>query len=544
MIELKNICKSFDGKDILVNISFCIHDNQKIGLVGKNGIGKSTLLKIIAGVEEASSGEISISNSTKTVGYLKQEIETMFFETTVNEYIDEQVGIKKLKEQLDELEKSDLTDQKKLNRFFEIQEAFMKMDGYNFEYKKQIVLSGLKLDNTILSKKIKELSAGQKSKILISILLLSSYDAILLDEPTNNLDLSSIVWLEKYILSLDTICIIISHDRKLLDNLVNKIIEIDQDTKGINEYTGNYSDYINYKKRKLNKQLEKYERQQEKISDMMDSVKQKKIWANAGRHQTMSDNDKYTKGYERDRSSSLSSSAKRIEIQMKKMDKIERPIIHEPLKIDIEVDDNQKNNIYINCENIVCGYKEGFSISIKNFNFKYGDKILIVGDNGTGKSTFINTIVGKILPIKGKIDIGKAVKIGMLIQDTFDFTKNESLTAEEYLITKLKIDKQTIFNQFIKFGFSYEDKDKRLSVFSPGERTKIYLLICSIKKINTLILDEPTNYLDIEALDAIEEVISSFPGIIIASSHDRQFIDKFNPTYKMVFGKKEIQILY
>ena len=333
LIRVENICKSYNGVDILNDVSFCISNNQKIGLVGKNGVGKSTLMKIISGNEHEYSGKIILGNDIHTIGYLKQEFNIKDMNKTVSEYIDEAVGIKKLKERLEILGKSDLTIQENYDAFNSANEELLAIDGYNFDYKKESTFAGLSLDKSFLNKKISMLSGGQKSKVLLSVVLLSNADLLLLDEPTNNLDIKSIEWLDKYLKAINNMCIIISHDRVLLDNLVTKIIEIDYDTRNSVEYTGNYSEYLKFKSKQKAKQLELYENQQELISNMNKSIKQKKAWATYGRYQGVSDNDKYTRGYERNRSSSVASSAKRIEKKIHQMNKIERPIIHEPLKI-------------------------------------------------------------------------------------------------------------------------------------------------------------------------------------------------------------------
>lgn len=199
LLKVTNISKSYDGRDILVDVSFCIYDNQKVALVGKNGTGKSTLMRIIAGVEAPTSGKVEFADGIKRIGYLKQEFEESELNETVNEYIEENIGIKQLREKLERLEKEDLTLQENFDEFSKVQEEYIELDGYNFDYKKEMTLSGLSLDKSILSRKISTLSGGQKSKVLLSTVLLKSSDLLLLDEPTNNLDIKSIEWLEEYL---------------------------------------------------------------------------------------------------------------------------------------------------------------------------------------------------------------------------------------------------------------------------------------------------------------------------------------------------------
>ena len=484
MLKAKDISKSYSGKDILSNVSFTISNNQKIGLVGKNGAGKSTLIKILAGIVEPTSGTVEFSGDVSEIGYLKQEFEKEDMSKTVSYYIDEVTGIKSMQEELEKLENSDLTDEVNFARYSELQEEFIALDGYNFDFKKQITLSGLNIDSKFLNQKISTLSGGQKSKVLLCVVLLKKADLLLLDEPTNNLDLSSIEWLEKYIASLDVSCVVISHDRKFLDTVVSKIIEIDCDSHNIHEYTGGYTDYISFKDKALNKQIVDYEKQQETISEMNKSIAQKKKWANAGRYQGVSDKDKLTRGYVRDRASSSASSAKNLENKLKKMKKIEKPIIHDPLNIDINLANEAKATVYMSFEDLVCGYEDGFKVNVGSFYFEYGDRILLLGNNGTGKTTFIKTLLGNINQISGTVTKGTNVKVGKMLQEEYQgMIEGSSATVEEYLLSNLKCDKSLIFATMNRFNFDYEDRLKKIDLLSVQEKELVYIcLFAHLKK--------------------------------------------------------------
>ncbi len=541
MFRVDNISMSFDGKDVLKDISFSISDGQKVGLVGKNGVGKSSLMKILCGIIEPTEGKIVLGSDIYSIGYLRQEFELNDLDKIVSDYIDEMVGLTEIARRLDELSNSDLTISDNFEEYCKINDAFLAMDGYNFEYRKEITFAGLSLDKNILQKKISELSGGQKSKVLLSVVLLMNADLLLLDEPTNNLDIKSIQWLDDYLAHINTSCLIISHDRTLLDHVVTRIIEIDENTKCIIEFSGNYSNYLEFKEKQISKQLLAYEAQQEQIVNMRKSIQQKKTWASMGRYQGVSDNDKYTRGYERDRSSSIASSAKRIEKKINQLNKIERPIIREPMKIVLNLSDDDKATVNIMTRELVCGYSNEFRVKIGTKNIEFGDKILILGDNGTGKTTFIKTILAQIPPISGDVVVGSGVKFGILLQQEFKGISSKNLTVEEYIRENTTQDEKIFFTALINYGFSYEDRNKKINILSPGEIARLYLLICSLNLVNVLIFDEPTNYLDIEALEALEEIISTFEGTIIASSHDRYFIKRFQP--KVIFEFKDGQMI-
>ncbi len=528
MLRVNNISKSYKGKTILNQIGFTLNSGEKIGLVGCNGVGKSTLMRIISGIEKADEGTIEIDNP-EFVGYLRQEFKINEENETIVSFLKKEIGIDDIEADLKTLEETMGEDTEKIEKYCELQEKYYLLDGYNFDYKLDTILNGLGLRKEFKDRRISELSGGQKNKVMLALVLLKGAELILLDEPTNNLDLKSIEWLEEYLSTLDIPCLIVSHDRRFLNKVTTKTIEIDEFERTCKEYPGNYLEYVEFKKKEEEKQLELYSSQQEQIKDLQDSIKQKKDWAAKGRKQGVKDNDKYTRGYERDRSSGLASKAKQIEKQIQQMDKIERPKTRNKLQIKINTS-KMKGSTNISFKDLVCGYEKGFQTEPVSLDCHFGQKIIIIGDNGSGKTTFLKTLMKEQKPISGNVDIGSALKIGYIAQDT---KENTDLTIDEYIKKSIDYenlqDKSMIYTVMKQFNFAYEDKDKKYSELSPGERTRIHLAIFSLLDINTLILDEPTNHLDIEALEALEEVLENFEGTVIAISHDREFIEKVCP---------------
>ncbi|HOZ54418.1 MAG TPA: ABC-F family ATP-binding cassette domain-containing protein [Clostridia bacterium] len=538
MLKVSKVSKFYESKCILKQIEFSLNLGEKIGLVGSNGIGKSTLMRIIAGFEEADDGIVEIDNP-EFIGYLRQEFNIIEESETINSFIKKEIGIEELENNLKKLEKNMGDDIDKIEKYCELQEKYSLLDGYNFDYKLDSILNGLGLGNEIKNIKIEELSGGQKNKVMIALVLLKGAELILLDEPTNNLDLKSIKWLENYLVTVNVPFIIVSHDRRFLNKVINKTIEIDEFERTCKEYPGNYSQYLEFKIKEEEKQLELYVNQQIEIKTLQDSIKQKKDWAAKGRKQGVKDNDKYTRGYERDRSSGLASKAKQIEKQIQQIDKIERPKTRNKLQIKINPL-KLKGSLNIFLKDLVCGYKNGFQTDSNSFSVNFGEKIVIIGDNGSGKTTFLKTLMKEQEPISGNLAIGNALKIGYIAQDTKEKT---DLDIDDYIKNAIDYekleDKSMIYTIMKQFNFSYEDKNKKYSQLSPGERTRLHLAIFSLLDINTLVLDEPTNHLDIEALEALEEVLENFEGTVIAISHDREFIEKICPDQilEMVNGK-------
>lgn len=537
MLELKEVSKSFCGKVILSNISFSVDYGEKAGIIGSNGVGKSTLLKIIARQLHQDSGEIN-TNTLESIGYLKQEFEIPEESLSVTSFIKWYIGIDKLEKRLNELQEELEKNESNIEEFCAVQEKYIRLDGYNFDYKLDNILNGLGILPVVRNKKIKDLSGGQKSKIILAAVLLKGADLLLLDEPTNNLDIKSIEWLEGYLKSVNMPCLIVSHDRRFLNAVTTKTLEINFFDRTLSSYPGNYAQYREFKEAKEKRQLELYEAQQEKKKELQDSIRQKKDWASKGRKQGVKDNDKYTRGYERDRSSGLASKARKIEKQIEKLDKIERPRAKKKLKININFS-KIKGSTMIYAKELICGYPNGFKTSPITFEVKFGEKVIIVGKNGSGKSTFIKTLFSNLEKISGTMDIGTGLNIGYISQDTKIDTDQD---LEQFIIgsideEKLE-DKSKVYTTLAQFNFTYEERQKKYEMLSPGERTRARLVIFSLLDINVLVFDEPTNHLDIEALEALEEVISSFDGTVIAISHDREFIGRVHPDkiYKMDNG--------
>lgn len=273
MVKINQVSKSYSGKEILNKVTLEINDNNKIAIIGNNGTGKSTLLKILAGKEMPDEGTIE-NPEGKRVVYLPQEIHIKKSDISIEEYIKEELGILQIEKRMKELE-DDLNQEDKINEFCELQQQYIDLNGYDIDYQLEEILNGLGVSKEYKQKTIKQLSGGQKSKVSLTIALLKNPDLLLLDEPTNNLDLKAIKWLEKYIKSLNIPVIIVSHDRKFLDNTTNKTVELDYFTKELKEYPGTYSQYQEFKQKEEERQQKEYEEQVETIKELKSSLREK-----------------------------------------------------------------------------------------------------------------------------------------------------------------------------------------------------------------------------------------------------------------------------
>lgn len=509
---VKNLSKSFNSNKILDNISFVLEDNDKVCLIGNNGEGKSTLLKILNSDIKYDSGNINYND--ESIGMLMQEIDIKDYDLTIIDYIKKKTNILLLEEKLHKLEEN-LNDSN-MEEYGNVLDLYLKLDGYNFENNINMLLNGLGL-NKNLNKKVKELSGGEKIKVLLTILLLSNPDIMLLDEPTNNLDIDGITYLENYLVKLNKKMIIVSHDEEFLNNISNKIFELNQGK--LTEYKMPYYEYLDYKKKEYKRNLEKYNSINEKKEELKSRIKEAEKWSNKGVNKKKKDNDKIAANFAKEQTKKTSGNISKLKRELEKEENID---FKKKEKVSFDVNfTNEKGNKDIVINDLVCGY-ENFKTNKINLNIPFGMRVRIDGKNGTGKSTFIKTLLSRIDKVSGNIIKGNEVKFGYISQDTLIEDNNK--TIYEYLTDGMdEVNNSLLFTVLDKFNISYEDRNKKYSKLSPGERTRVNLAKLSIDEVNVLVLDEITNHLDMEALNLIYDMLGSFKGTIISISHNRKF---------------------
>jgi ATP-binding cassette subfamily F protein 3 len=500
MIEVKNLTKYFEEDRILNRISFKIEKEHKVALVGFNGVGKTTLLKILAGEIKADKGEIKY-NKKVTIGYLPQE---------TKEYNKYKV-IDFLKEYVD------------------------GEDDEPFRRSIEIMFAGFVLDPETKDKEISKLSSGQKTKVFLTAVLLKKPNLLLLDEPTNNLDLPALIWLENYLKEFQSAFIVISHDKKFLSNVANKVYEIDWVKKDLTVSSGSYNDYIERKQKETKRQQLDYTLQQEDINRLKKRAKEKQEDAARGAKYVSPDNDHMLQGYRRNKSSDSLHDAKIFFSRIKRMDKVDEPNHRKSFVIDIEeegLDDSRD----INIKDLVTGY-EDFKIGPINLEIESNSRICLLGLNGSGKTTLLKTITGYLNKMSGDIEIGGGVSFGNLMQENDNLPSNKTLI--NFLIEKTGSEKKEAEKYLEFFNFESKQFNNEISILSPGAKARLVLALFAIENVNTLILDEPTNHLDLEAGSALQKAIDKFKGTIIFVTHDRQFVEKsrFNKLYLLENGK-------
>ena len=500
MLFVNSVSKNYGERVLFENVNFYINSDDRIGLIGSNGSGKSTLLKIIAGIEEASTGTIQKPNDI-IIEYLPQEIEFDSENTLINEASYALNEIKELKEKIDVLHQKLLNDPENkslLDTLGKYEERYQYLDAYKLNHKVEKVLSGLGFKESDFNRKVNEFSGGWKMRILLAQILLKEPSLLLLDEPTNHLDLDSLEWLENYLKTFKGGIILVSHDKTFLNNLTNKTIEIASGK--VNEYKGNYAFYeIESAKRKENL-LATYKNQQEKIKQTQRFIERFRY--------------KATK-------------ARQVQSRIKMLEKME---FIEPEKDEEQIsfffpESYPSGKVLVNINSLTKSYGNNIVLDSINLTIERGDKIAILGPNGTGKSTLLKILAGIDKNYTGDLVFGYNVLKSYFAQEqSLELDKSKTIfqTIDEIAIGETRKMIRTLLGSFL---FSGDDIFKTISVLSGGEKSRVALAKMLLSPSNFLILDEPTNHLDIYSKDILKNALKDFNGSIIIASHDRDFLN-------------------
>lgn len=500
ILSVSKLQKEFNGEVLFKNISFEINSGDKIALIGKNGTGKSTLIKMIIGDIREDDGTIFINNKAH-IGYLSQDIisnqSKTLYEEMLEVFKDVTVLESKINSILHQIEKEP-TNNELLTTYSNMQHHYEILGGYEYQYKIDMILSKFGFSKEEYKRVIQTFSGGEKTRVAFAKLLLQEPDLLILDEPTNHLDIEIIEWLEDYLNKYNGAVMVVTHDKYFISKVCKKIIEIDHKTAQL--YTGSYENYEEEKIKRYEILVKQYKRQQKEINHLQSFV----------------DRFKYN--------SKRASLAKDREKKIARIDKIEKPHVsnrHVNMNFDTK---RVTRDIILKAKNLTVGYDtplvENVTFSMRGF-----DKLAIIGPNGTGKTTLLKVIEQKLKPLGGKIEFLRHYTIGYFDQNQSELNYNKTIFEEihDYYPMFTNYDIRNIAARFL---FYNEDLDKPISILSGGERVRLVLLLLMLKKPDLLILDEPTNHLDIETKDIIEDVFNEFTGPVIFVSHDRYFINR------------------
>lgn len=505
MISVENLTVEFGVRPLFESVSFVVNDHDRIALVGKNGAGKSTMLKILCGLQRPTSGTVNVPGGA-TIGYLPQVMK-LSDDTTVREETRKAfVNHTKMKARLDRMqeEMSQRTDYESadylelIDRFTQAHDRFMMMGGENYEASMERTLTGLGFERTDFDRPTREFSGGWRMRIELAKILLQKPDVLLLDEPTNHLDIESIQWLEQFIQTSSSAVVLVSHDRAFINNITNRTLEI---TCGhIEDYKVKYNEYLELRKERREQQLRAYENQQKEIADI-------KAFVDRFRYQA--------------------TKAIQVQQRLRQLEKIK------PIEVD-EVDNRtmhlkfppclRSGDYPVICDDVRKDYEPKTVFEHVNLTIKRGEKVAFVGKNGEGKSTLVKCIMGEI-PFSGNLKIGHNVQIGYFAQNQAQLL-DESLTIYDTIDQVATGEMRLRINDLLgAFMFGGEVSEKRVKVLSGGERSRLAMIRLLLEPVNLLILDEPTNHLDMPSKDVLKEAIKAFDGTAIIVSHDRDFLD-------------------
>ena len=519
LISLSNISHNFGGQEIFMNVNFSLEHNSRIGLVGRNGSGKTTLLNIISKNIIPSEGEVHIAKN-RLISYSTQDPEFSEDKSLYDFVLEARIDFIELSSKLEEAEKRLSEDQseKNLKEFSKLQQEFELIDGYSFETEIKLVLTQLRFPKEVWNQELQTFSGGEKTRIQLAKILLQPYDILIMDEPTNHLDLEMIFWLEKYLSNLNKPFVIISHDRNFLDKTVTKIIEIKN--RKLLTFHGNYSFYKEQSKLRDELQKKEFKNQQKQIKRMEDQIKRYRIWG------TARDSEK------------MFVRAKELEKKLDKMEKIEKPKSEKNLKLNFQMQKRSGNDVFV-FEDLSFGFGQNLLAENVNMRINYKDKIALVGTNGCGKTSFLKILNNELSPISGKAKKGASLNIGYYDQSHLKLDDSISVMRTIWNLAPMET-KGYVLSYLARFGFRGDDVDKKVSILSGGEKSRLYLAKLIHEKPNFLILDEPTNHLDIDMISSLEKSLSEYEGTIIFVSHDRYLIENV-ASEKWFFHQKKIE---
>ena len=518
MISVESLKVEFGVKPLFCGASFVINERDRIALVGKNGAGKSTMLKILCGMQKPTEGQVAVPNGC-TIGYLPQ-VMILQDDTTVKEEAQKAFAdIRRMAERIDEMNRqlAERTDYESeeyaelVERFTTEHDRYMMMGADNYEAEIERTLVGLGFKRTDFDRPTSEFSGGWRMRIELAKILLSKPDVLLLDEPTNHLDIQSIQWLEQFLMQSAKAVVLVSHDRAFINNVTNRTLEIS--CGKVIDYRVKYNEYVQLRKERREQQMRAYENQQKEIADLRDFIERFRY--------------KPTK-------------AVQVQSRIKQLEKIV------PIEVD-EVDNSamhlkfppclRSGDFPIICDDVRKAYGEHTVFSNVSLSIKRGEKVAFVGRNGEGKSTLVKCIMNEI-PFDGNLKVGHNVQIGNFAQNEAQML-DESLTVFDTIDRVAKGEVRLKINDILgAFMFGGEASEKRVKVLSGGERSRLAMIRLLLSPVNFLILDEPTNHLDMPSKDVLKEAIKAFDGTAIIVSHDREFLDGLvSKVYEFADGK-------
>lgn len=520
MLQVSNLNKSYGVQSILKDINFTIQGNDRVGLVGANGCGKSTLLDILTGKLPADSGIVALEKG-KILGYLPQKTH-LEGDISIQSHLENGIpGLVEAQQMMEEAsDRLKAGDSEALVVYGEAASQFEALGGYQFEFKAQAILAGLGLPYFGLDRPMSQLSGGEAMRVHLAGLLLAEPHILFLDEPTNHLDIEALEWLEGFLKTYQGAVLLVSHDRVFLDAIVDRVLEIDEDTHTLREYAGNYSGYARQKELELQKLVAAWQDQQAEIKHLRTDAQRT---AEQARHSELVTRDSTLRRYAKKVAKKAKAKEKRLECYLDSDERVEKP--EEKWRLRVNFDEGaHQSQLVMAARSLGHAYQSGWLFQDLDLNIQQGDRIALIGPNGCGKSTLLKCLLGEIQPSTGSVRIGNSTKIGYMPQ------QQETLPPEKTpieIIQAIAPMNQSEVHHFLHY-FLFEEEQARLpsSLLSFGQRARLLLAKLVASGSNCLVLDEPVNHLDIPSREQFERALEMFKGTVLVVAHDRAFIQR------------------
>lgn len=537
MLTAHHICKTYGIQPILQDISFSISNNERIGLIGPNGCGKTTLMRILAGLEQPDSGTVASTRPNLRIGYLAQGMEFDPEQTLQSALSLTPVSQAELESEIASLAHALSSNPNDSHLQAKYDTTLHQLSAFSDQ--PSAILGPLGLAEIPLDTPVKHLSGGQKTRLMLARVLLEEPHLLLLDEPTNHLDIEMLEWLEDWLNRFQGAALIVSHDRAFLDNTVMSVLELDPKTQAIKAYPGNYTDYLDFKQKEYEKQYTEYHEQIDELKKLHNAARHLRRISQFKKGGKGDTNDKFAKGFFGDRTTHTARRALRIEKRIEKTldeDRKEKPIQNWQMKLDFGASTHQSKDVLIT-HNLAIGYTPNNPL-LENLNLhiRAGQHLVFTGPNGSGKTTLIRTIAGKLRPLAGSLKLGMTVKLGYMSQEQEFLSPNlNALQSVQNIASFNETEARNFLHYFL---FKGDNALRPTSELSFGERARLQLGLLVAQGCTFLLLDEPINHLDILSRARFEEALGNFKGTILAIVHDRYFIERFaNEVWNVKDGK-------
>jgi ATPase subunit of ABC transporter with duplicated ATPase domains len=533
MLHVSNVSKNYGIETVLSDVSFVVNAGERVGLVGPNGCGKTTLLRIIVGLEQADSGSVRFNPPELSVGYLAQALVFEDGETVsaalaraVPEHSQARADMQHYAKLMANLPAgSDLTPL--TEAYAEAETRFEAAGSYELEARLEAVLTGLDLADVPRQLPVERLSGGQKTRLGLAGLLTQQPSLLLLDEPTNHLDIDALTWLEAWLSDYDGAVLIVSHDRTFLDATTSRTLAIDLETHTLRDFAGSYRVHTETLAREIERQWQAYHDQQEEVFRLQNAARHLRGLAKMKRGGKGDSGDKFAKGFFSDQSARSVGRAKQIERRLERLqteEHIDKPSRQWQLKLDFASDDSGARQV-LHLENVAMAFGERSLFSNISLTLTHGQRIALIGPNGAGKTTLLRLIAGELAPTAGQVRLGEGVKLGYATQEQEILDPN--LTPYDTIRAEAVDMSQTEIRRFLHFFlFAGDDVFVKIGDLSFGERARLMLALLVAQACNFLVLDEPINHLDIPSRERFEQALDQFPGTVLAVVHDRAFIQR------------------